>query len=636
MARTFAQTTRLYLQYLTLAACATLTYAFSATSAAGGFEDGGFNEPPHATLLRLGTTAAAAALAAQLLLGSAGEKDPLELPADPTVTLREDLGVSTLAPVHIGRAKTAEVPILEGTSRAGKNGDNPRNLSFLPSLPEMGRVDEPAPSTSPETVPAPAAEAEAAEAPAKRALPKYTLAEVAKHCTRDDAWIIIDERVYDVTRFIDRHPGGVGPVVNLAGKDCTDVFANYHAARIYKQMLPGFLIGEMEEGEIVVWPHVADFRRIRLELLRRGLFETKMTFYYKMIAWHSLLFLGALYLSLGCTSCTAHMLGASIMGIFWQQLAGIGHDLGHSGVTHSFYKDHLIGSVLSAFMGLSVGWWKSDHNTHHVVCNAIEHDPNVQHMPMLAITDKIFRRAKFWDTYHKKWVGMDDVAHFLVSYQHLFFYPLMMVGRWNLYVQGLIYLITQHDKTHFRKTELCGIAIYFAWVFSLAYSMPTWFESVMWVMVSHAVAGILHVQIVLSHWSMHSYEGRAYTGADDEWYITTMRTTMNVDTHPWLDWTHIGLQFQVEHHLFPRLPRHNLRIAREMVKEVVNKHFPAGSDECKRLFPLGKAYHEPGFFEGNVEMWRALKAAAYAARSAKKGEHGFWESSLGDLLSLGG
>ena len=76
--------------------------------------------------------------------------------------------------------------------------------------------------------------------------------------------------------------------------------------------------------------------------------------------------------------------------------------------------------------------------------------------------------------------------------------------------------------------------------------------------------------------------------------------------------------------------------AREMVKEVVNKHFPAGSDECKRLFPLGKAYHEPGFFEGNVEMWRALKAAAYAARSAKKGEHGFWESSLGDLLSLGG
>ena len=166
--------------------------------------------------------------------------------------------------------------------------------------------------------------------------------------------------------------------------------------------------------------------------------------------------------------------------------------------------------------------------------------------------------------------------------------------------------------------------------------MPTWAQAVSWVMVSHAVAGILHVQIVLSHWSMHSYEGRAYTGGDDEWYITTMRTTMNVATEPLLDWTHIGLQFQVEHHLFPRLPRHNLRAARDMVIEVVNKHFPPGSPECNRLFPLGEAYHEPGFFEGNVEMWRALKAAARAARAAKKGEHGFWESALGDVLNIQG
>ena len=208
--------------------------------------------------------------------------------------------------------------------------------------------------------------------------------------------------------------------------------------------------------------------------------------YAKMAAWHAFVWLGALYLSLGGASCAARMAGAAAMGVFWQQLAGIGHDLGHSGVTHSFYKDHAIGSLLSAFMGLSVGWWKSDHNTHHVVCNAIEHDPNVQHMPMLAITSKIFARARFWDTYHRKWVGMDDVAHALVSYQHLFFYPLMLVGRWNLYVQGLLYLITQHDTTHFRKTELTGVALYFAWVLGVALSMPTWVEAVSWVMVSHA------------------------------------------------------------------------------------------------------------------------------------------------------
>jgi len=108
---------------------------------------------------------------------------------------------------------------------------------------------------------------------------------------------------------------------------------------------------------------------------------------------------------------------------------------------------------------------------------------------MLAITDKVFRRPRFWDTYHRKWVGMGDAAHWLVSYQHLFFYPLMALGRWNLYAQGLIYLLTQPDKTHFRKTELAGIAVYFGWVLGTALSMPSWAESVGWVMLSHAVAG---------------------------------------------------------------------------------------------------------------------------------------------------
>ena len=126
---------------------------------------------------------------------------------------------------------------------------------------------------------------------------------------------------------------------------------------------------------------------------------------------------------------------------------------------------------------------------HHVVANALEHDPNVQHMPMLAITDKIFNAPSFWDTYHKKRVGMDFFARLLVSYQHIFFYPLMALGRGNLYVQGLIYLIAQHDKTHYRKTELCGIGLYFAWVLSVAYSMPTWAQSVGWVMVFSSEKG---------------------------------------------------------------------------------------------------------------------------------------------------
>jgi delta8-fatty-acid desaturase len=49
-------------------------------------------------------------------------------------------------------------------------------------------------------------------------------------------------------------------------------------------------------------------------------------------------------------------------------------------------------------------------------------------------------------------------------------------------------------------------------------------------------------------------------------------TTMDVTCPEWLDWLHGGLQFQIEHHLFPRVPRHNLRKVRYLVKAHCKKH----------------------------------------------------------------
>ena len=176
----------------------------------------------------------------------------------------------------------------------------------------------------------------------------------------------------------------------------------------------------------------------------------------------------------------------------------------------------------SALMGLSVCWWKSDHNTHHVVCNAVEHDPNIQHMPMIAVTEKIFQNP-FWDTYHKKTVAMDAVAKFLVSWQHVLFYPLMALGRWNLYAQGFIFLLSNHDLAHYKWTELTALTSFFVWFFKLAFSMPTIAEAVAYVFVSHGVAGLLHVQIVLSHWSMETYKGTPYTSKETEWHLMQLR-----------------------------------------------------------------------------------------------------------------
>ena len=82
------------------------------------------------------------------------------------------------------------------------------------------------------------------------------------------------------------------------------------------------------------------------------------------------------------------------------------------------FVDHIAGLVLGNFVaGISFGWWKWSHNVHHTVCNSIEHDPDIQHLPFLAITDRIFKGGKFFSSYHNKWFTVDKFVSFLVSYQ---------------------------------------------------------------------------------------------------------------------------------------------------------------------------------------------------------------------------
>ncbi len=57
-----------------------------------------------------------------------------------------------------------------------------------------------------------------------------TLAEIAKHSTPEDCWTAIDGTVYDLTSYIQRHPGGAGALTQLCGKDGTAAFKNQHGA----------------------------------------------------------------------------------------------------------------------------------------------------------------------------------------------------------------------------------------------------------------------------------------------------------------------------------------------------------------------------------------------------------------------
>lgn len=72
----------------------------------------------------------------------------------------------------------------------------------------------------------------------------YSISEVAKHKTKSDAWISINGHVYDITKWIPKHPGG-SIIMKGVGKDATELFASIGHDAYAKRVLAKYKIGEL-------------------------------------------------------------------------------------------------------------------------------------------------------------------------------------------------------------------------------------------------------------------------------------------------------------------------------------------------------------------------------------------------------
>eukprot|EP00808_Paulinella_micropora_P023481 g10217.t1 len=80
----------------------------------------------------------------------------------------------------------------------------------------------------------------------KDATREFTEEEVAKHNKDDDVWMIIHGKVYDVTKFLEDHPGGPDIMISVAGKDATDQFEEvFHSEKARQQALE-FVVGKVK------------------------------------------------------------------------------------------------------------------------------------------------------------------------------------------------------------------------------------------------------------------------------------------------------------------------------------------------------------------------------------------------------
>ena len=86
----------------------------------------------------------------------------------------------------------------------------------------------------------------------------------------------------------------------------------------------------------------------------------------------------------------------------------------------------------------------------------------------------------------------------------------------------------------------------------------------------------------------------------DDWFEKETDGTLNILCSSWMDWFHGGLQFQIEHHLFPKLPRCHLRKISPFIKELCKKH--------------NLQYNSASFWKANAMTIGTLRSTALQAR----------------------
>ncbi|XP_023554801.1 cytochrome b5-like isoform X2 [Cucurbita pepo subsp. pepo] len=78
----------------------------------------------------------------------------------------------------------------------------------------------------------------------------FTLAEVASHDNRNDCWLIIEDKVYDVTKFLEDHPGGDEVLLSSTGKDATNDFLDVGHSSAASAMMEEFYVGDIDSSVI--------------------------------------------------------------------------------------------------------------------------------------------------------------------------------------------------------------------------------------------------------------------------------------------------------------------------------------------------------------------------------------------------
>lgn len=114
---------------------------------------------------------------------------------------------------------------------------------------------------------------------------ELTLEDVGKHNTAEDLWIILDGKVYDVTKWKTKHPGGELIFMGVAGQDASVAYGSFHNQSISDKYLKSFevgFIGNYKKSNLSL-----AYQKLKEKIKADGLYETDYTYWYKLVSWYA-------------------------------------------------------------------------------------------------------------------------------------------------------------------------------------------------------------------------------------------------------------------------------------------------------------------------------------------------------------
>jgi len=292
------------------------------------------------------------------------------------------------------------------------------------------------------------------------------------------------------------------------------------------------------------------FTEIAATVRDSGLMKRSYTFYS--------VYLGVLVLALGgvitgmilLRDSWFQLLMAAALGVVLTQFAFLGHEASHRAVFKSGKANDNLGKFMSTFVvGMSYRWWMNKHSRHHANPNTVAKDPDINpNVVMFRSEDAARTRQPL------RWV---------VARQGWLFFPLLTFEGYNLHRSAFMAVVTRGEARQ-RIVELVGIVAHF-----VVYLVPLFLFLPLGLAFAFVAVQMAVFGVYMGASFAPNHKGMAIIAEDQkvDFLSKQVLTSRNI-RGGWLMTIFMGgLNFQIEHHLFPNMARPHLFRTREIVRE---------------------------------------------------------------------